>query len=184
MHQRDRSVVLFRPHGGSNLYISSSVSHTVRSAPPLRSSVVSQSTRCLSCHLDTSRYRNPSHLRITVARSAMGRSFVTFFGIGEHRVVKSPTFVPRFSRDLNMSPLGFFWTSPAKLSGENRHSPRPLLSYISSLPSPNSLLPTSAALTPKFSAFSFLHGCSSRSCTSVLHCQCFAHSFPLFPHIS
>ena len=56
----------------SHLSISSSVSQTVRYAPPLLPAAVSHPTRCLTFHLDTSSARNHSHQRINVEQKRDG----------------------------------------------------------------------------------------------------------------
>ena len=97
---------------------------------------------------------------------------MTFFEIRTNIVVQAcGGQLPRFStcsRNFIIDPLVSFEKSPSH--------PKP----VAALSSPNLLLSTSTALPPNFSAPHSSTACPS---DSVLHCQCFAHSFLCSSHL-
>ena len=99
----------------------------------------------------------------------------------EHRCCGHLPHCFTFARN-SQNILLFLSTNLTELWSEIHHIPHPSLSCNSSLPSPNLHLSTSAP-SFKLPSSSFLHDLSLRSCTSVFHCQCFAHLPLLFTSV-
>ena len=126
--------------------------HTVCWASPLLPSAASQSTRYFSCHFATSGALKASRQRISVGISAIGLSFVTFFGIKKNIVVHACCghfpLCPTFSKNSTTSPIVSFVKSKGNLWGGSRHIL--LLSLLCTLPTlfPIHTLFTTAAHPP------------------------------------